>query len=55
MLVLALWLVAGRAQAAPSSDPGAAYAQLQQGYRLKEAGNCQDAIPHVAEPFLRPH
>jgi hypothetical protein len=36
-------------QVAQAADPGAARVQLQQGYTLKQAGNCKDAIPYFVE------
>ncbi len=41
-----LWTAAASAQV---SDPTAAGAQLQQGYNLKQQGNCEEAIPHFLE------
>src|SRR6266542_2778092 len=35
--------------AAQPADPAAARAQLQEGYRLKQAGHCDEAIPHLEE------
>src|SRR5262245_12580822 len=32
-----------------AADPGAARAQLQRGYELKQAGRCTDAIPYFVE------
>jgi hypothetical protein len=38
-----------QAAVAHAADPGAARVQLQQGYTLKQAGNCKDAIPYFVE------
>jgi hypothetical protein len=46
MAVVIAWHVAA---AAEGSDPGAARAQLQQGYALKQQGKCAEAIPHFLE------
>lgn len=42
-------LVLLHAAVAQAVDPGAARVQLQQGYTLKQAGNCKDAIPYFVE------
>ena len=36
-----------------ASDPGAARAQLQRGYSLKQSGKCAEAIPYFIESIRR--